>query len=74
MNPTNESEKILREVQRIIDTYSNSKDPEVSDIVRELQKIQNGPEPIEQLTKTAKILWLLNKLREWIDRMPPPSC
>lgn len=65
-----EVERLLRDIDKILSSYSQSTDRDVRNVIRRLKRRRAKIDPRDLFDTGFKILVLADKIREWIDRLP----
>jgi len=65
-----EVEGLLRDIDRVIEKYSNSSDRKVRKVIRKLKRSRNKLDAIDAFNIGTKILWLADKIHEYLDQLP----
>ena len=65
-----EVEVLQKTIDQIIDQYSASSDVNVQKIIRKLKRVRKKLDPADALITGYRILWLADKIKDWLDQLP----
>ena len=65
-----EVEVLQKTIDQIIDQYSVSSDVNVQKIIRKLKRVRKKLDPADALITGYRILWLADKIKDWLDQLP----
>lgn len=65
-----EVKRLLRDVDLVLEKYSNSDDPKVKKVVRRFKRSRDKLDAYEGFNLTIKIIWLADKIHEYLNQLP----
>ncbi|HLO96522.1 MAG TPA: hypothetical protein VK195_19600 [Burkholderiaceae bacterium] len=65
--PAAEVQKLQSEIKTLVERYSNTPDPEIQKIIKQLKRSQKKIDCKDIAGAGFKILWLADKVRIWLD-------